>query len=124
MRYGHNTIKQFTIIGTDNIYETREDVPSDLLECKNDKPSLINFRHDPIRNIYVITSLSWINMSSYHRAYGPAKIEYILPEKYRYEWFHNQTNVSNIVEEWLKENKMNWRKMDEEDFNRMWFEIL
>lgn len=125
MRYGgYNSIKQFTIVGTDNIYETKDNVPGDLLECKNGKPSLIQFSFDSIRKIHIISGLSWLNMGSYHRVYGPAKIDYILPEKFRYDWFHNDKNVTNIVEEWLKENNMNWRKMDEEDYNRMWFEIL
>ena len=124
MRYGNNYIRQFTIIGTDNIYETHESVPSDLLECKNGRPSLINYRMDSVRKIHTVTSLAWINMDEYHRVYGPAKIDYILPERIRYDWFHNNTNVTSIVETWLKENNMNWRKMDQEDYNRMWFEIL
>lgn len=58
-----------------------------------------------------------------HRIDGPAVINY-RERSQKYLWFYKEENYTKEVKKWLKENNMDYKNMKEEDFNRMWMEIL
>ena len=59
-----------------------------------------------------------------HRGNGPATIEFFNDETVGLRWFYNGVLYTNEVREWLADNKIYYKKMTEDDYNRMWFEIL
>lgn len=61
-----------------------------------------------------------------HNSYGPAITYYNRDGTlYQYIWAFNGENYTKQVNEWFKENKFKtWKQMSEDDFNRMWMEIL
>lgn len=63
---------------------------------------------------------------SVNNFYGPAVIEYDKSGKIREErWWHNDSEYTKNVNEWIQNNKLKtWKDMKEEDFNRMWMEVL
>lgn len=70
--------------------------------------------------------ISYANIDAIlHREDGPAEIRYyhsgyIITEKY---WSKGK-NYTKLVRNWLITNKLICEEMNEDDFNRMWMEIL
>lgn len=61
-----------------------------------------------------------------HRVYGPSIIEYFGSGDIRYNmWHYNNEEYIEEVYEWIDENNFkSWQDMKEEDYDRMWMEIL
>lgn len=60
-----------------------------------------------------------------HRICGPAFIYYndkgLISNT---EWYYNNKLYTFYVNYWLFNNNLNYNNMNEDDYNRMWFEIL
>ena len=60
-----------------------------------------------------------------HRIYGPSRVIYYPNGKIlENNWNYEGITYTDEVNKWLTYNKINYQKMSEDDFNRMWFEII
>lgn len=61
-----------------------------------------------------------------HRTYGPAMIEYTANgDLFSLNWVHKNKFYFYEVKKWLKEKNFDkWQEMKEDDYDRMWMEIL
>lgn len=73
-----------------------------------------------------IRSEEWFVNGIPHRTHGPSDIVYDINENIIEEsWFYNNNNYKIEVNKWIDDNNFNsWEEMNENDFNRMWLEII
>lgn len=74
--------------------------------------------------VKLLEDVSLNEAKEYHRINGPA----IMGEKENGTiikiWYYNGVDYTNEVKNWLCDNMIRYSEMTEDDFDKMWFEIL
>lgn len=109
----------------ETFYEYGEGIVSIIYKNKNnqyhreDGPAVI------INNNGKIKLIEYYINNKLHRSYGPAQIFYNKNGTVKdEEWFHNGYNYSYEVNNWMLDNNLNYKTMNETQFNQMWLELL
>lgn len=116
-----NSFIRYEYYDPDNKIVLRKKYYLGLYLHREDGPAVIHY--------YDNGSVKWIEYYYYnspHRVYGPSDIYYDRNGKVEDTiWWYEDNEYTSEVYEWIDENKFkSYKEMSEEDFNRMWFEIL
>lgn len=80
--------------------------------------------NDTMIEIKLLEDISYNKHNEVHKVDGPAIVGLRKNGTVIKLWYYNGKNYTNEVKHWLCDNMIRYTEMTEDDFDKMWFEIL